>query len=354
VSRAQRHTLLRSPYEDGPESDVVFSSRVRLARNIAGLPFPGRAGRDELRALVEHLRPIFDNRNLEPALTFVEVRALSALERRVMVEAHLASPALVERRAESAVAFSADGRLSVMVNEEDHLRIQAIRPGLETWPAWQAADALDEWLCAQLPFAYRPDLGYLTAHISNLGTGMRASVMLHLPALKACGRLPAVLEAAARLGAAVRGAHGEDTASSGDLYQVSNRYGMGKAEREIVTEVHAAASHLVAEERSARQELLRARRTQVEDDAWRAYGILRYARSISTEEALDLLSKLMLGRALGLVALDASKLKHLMVMAQPGCLQTIVGPAYSPAERDAKRADFLRLALSSRELRLGN
>lgn len=328
----------------------MFSSRVRFARNVAGFPFPGRASADQLAELLARAKRLFENSTYGVEFAFQELRSLSSLQRRAMLEAHILSPALLERRYLAGVAYTKDGRLSVMVNEEDHLRIQAFEPGLRLRESFRAADAVDDWLSGQMPYAFRPDLGYLTAHIANLGTGMRASAMLHLPALRMTGQLRAVLDAANRLDVAVRGMHGEDTAASGDLYQVSNRYGIGRSETDIVTEVEASARHLVAEERRARQKLLEDHRSEVEDAAWRAFGVLRYARSISTEEALGLLSDLRLGQSLGIVSFPARKLKHLMFAIQPGFLQAIAGPAYSPAERDRRRASLLRQAVAEEEL----
>ncbi|MGQ9525158.1 MAG: ATP--guanido phosphotransferase [Armatimonadota bacterium] len=338
-------------YEDGPEGDVVFSSRVRLARNVAGYPFPVRASADQLATLLTSAKQLFENRMSGPRFAFRELQSLSSPQRRAMLEAHIISPALLEHRYHAGVAYTADGKLSVMVNEEDHFRIQAIEPGLRLRESFCSADAVDDWLSAHVPYAFRPDLGYLTAHIANLGTGMRASAMVHLPALRMTGQLSAVLDAANRLDVAVRGMHGEDTAAFGDMYQVSNRYGMGRSESDILTEVEASTRHLVDQERRARQQLLGDGRSDVEDVAWRAFGILRYARSISTEEALRLLSDLLLGQSLGVVSFPARKLKHLMFAIQPGFLQVIAGPAYSPTERDIRRADLLRRAVADEELK---
>ena len=328
----------------------MFSSRVRFARNVAGFPFPARASSEQLAQLLARARQLFDNSTYGAEFVFSELRSLSSLERRAMLEAHIVSPALLEHRYSAGVAYTEDGRLSVMINEEDHFRIQAVEPGLRLRESFRSADSVDDWLSTQVPYAFRPDLGYLTAHIANLGTGMRASAMLHLPALRMTGQLSAVLDAANRLDVAVRGMYGEDTAASGDMYQVSNRYGIGRSEADILTEVEASARHLVAEERRARQQLLDDRRSEVEDAAWRAFGLLRYARSVSTQEALRLLSDLRLGQSLGVVSFPARKLKHLILAIQPGFLQVISGPTYSPAERDRRRARLLRQAVAEEEL----
>jgi len=340
-----------SLYEEGPESDVVFTTRVRLARNVAGIPFPGKALPQDLHLVLDKTKSLFSS----TPLAFAELRSISALQRRAMLEAHVVSPKLTEHRSTAAVAYSEDGRLSVMINEEDHIRIQAMEPGCQTREAWSLANALDDFISRNLPYAFDPELGYLTSHVANLGTGMRVSVMVHLPALKMLGRLPAVLDAAQRLDVAVRGLHGENTASMGSLYQVSNRYGIGKSETDILTEVEAVVKHLIANERSARHRLYKEQRLNLEDAVWRAYGVLSYARSISSEEALEMLSCLRLGQLLEIVPINGGLLKRLMLVIQPGMLQTIVGPVYSPSERDRKRADALRFAITRGELEsLGN
>ena len=331
----------------GPEEDVVFASRTRFARNLVAFPFPGRAGNGELAQVFEAVAAACEPETPLGPLRLVKIWELEANDRHWFVEQHVVSPALVTHPLHRGVAYREDGLVSVMINEEDHVRLQAMRPGLDLTVAYLAADQLDDWLGRELDYAFDPEWGFLTTHVANLGTGMRASVMCHLPALAMIGRLDEVLNAAGQLGITIRGVHGEGSEGRGDLIQVSNQFGLGWKEDEIVRNVAAVARHLVEGERSAREALKRDRRSEVEDAAWRAYGTLRYARLLEAEEAMHLLSLVRLGQLLGVLKdLDTALVKALMVVVQPAVLETLVGPSKGRPTA-FRRARFIRDVLAA-------
>ncbi len=332
--------------ESGPEGDVAISTRVRLARNLEGLPFPGHAAPEHSLQVLELARAAFGQPEVRQHFRFLPLSDLRSLERWILVERHLISPGLAAHPQHRAVAFTADTRLSVMVNEEDHLRLQALRAGLDASRTWKEADEMDDWLARHLPYAFRSDYGFLTTHLANCGTGLRCSVMLHLPALQLTRRLPEVLKAASRLGVMVRGIHGEGSESVGDLHQVSNQHALGYSEPQIVGQVEAVARHLVEGERRAREALARHDRQRVTDAAYRAYGLLLYARAMGSEEALDLLSRVRLGRILGLLGeVDDPTLRGLLMAVQPACLQSLVGQSPDEEAQAVRRAEFIRQCL---------
>jgi protein arginine kinase len=329
----------------GPEEDVVFASRVRFARNLAGYPFPGRAGSGELSLVLEDVRATCLQDSPAGPLRCVNIWELEQVDRHWFVEQHVVSPALVAHPLHRGVAYREDGLISIMINEEDHVRLQAMRPGFDLNEAYQVADRLDDWLGGALEYAFDAELGFLTTHVANLGTGMRASVMCHLPALAMTGRLEEVFEAAGQLGITIRGLHGEGSEGRGDLFQVSNQFGLGWREEEIVRNVSAVARHLVSAERSARQTLVKERKAELEDEAWRAYGTLKFARLLEEHEALSLLSRVRLGQLLGVMRhLDVATVKALMVIVQPAVLETLIGPSRS-GRPDSRRAQFIREVL---------
>ncbi len=330
----------------GPEDDVVFASRVRLARNLAAYPFPGKTGSGELQMVWNEVQATCVTDSPAGPLRCVNVWELEPVDRRWLVEQHVISPALVAHPVHRGVAYRQDGLVSVMVNEEDHLRIQAMRPGFDLAEAFALADAVDDWLGERLDYAFHPDFGFLTTHVSNLGTGMRASVMCHLPALTHLERREGVFDAAGQMGVTIRGQHGEGSKGLGDLFQVSNQFGLGWREEEIVRNVSATARRLVEAEREARELLVKERRGELEDEAWRAYGTLKYARLLDEEEALRLLSRVRLGQLLGLMTpVDKTTIKALMAIVQPAVLETLVGAARGVKGQSHRRAEFIRNVL---------
>ena len=311
-STSGRSRRPKSPAEAGPtlpawadevgwESDVVLSTRARLARNLAGLPFPGRAGLAELKSVVKQVLPVAQRREKgQTALRAVEVGKLKDGEKSALVDSHLISVQHASAGPERWALVDDKHTVSVMVNEEDHLRLQAILPGFQLDAAWKVADRLDDVFAAQLPYATHPTYGYLTSSLSNCGTGMRLSVMAHLPGLALSQKLDETLAAARTLGAAVRGPYGEHSDSAGDVFQVSNAVSIGKSERSLSALLNAVVTYLVTEEQAARELLWRGQRSVIEGHVADAQARLKEAERLSAGEAMSILSMLRLGEHVGL------------------------------------------------------
>jgi len=332
----------------GPENDVVVSSRVRLARNLVQFPFLSKAT-DEQKGEIEALvRAKLDSAGFAGKLIYVPVAELDTIDRQFLVERHIISKELAESEGNRGVAVQLDESMSAMVNEEDHLRLQAIRSGLELMEAWRAADALDDELAAQLVYAFNPNLGYLTACPTNVGTGLRASVMLHLPALVMNRKIEQVFNMIQKINLAVRGLHGEGSQGMGDFFQVSNQITLGKPEDEIIETIGDVVSQIVRFERQAREELLSSSRPALEDRVWRAYGLLCNARAISLQEAFAGLSAVKMGVALEM--LDSPRptvLNEMFLIIQPAHLQKHTGDVLERDQRRIVRADYIRRRLSN-------
>ncbi|GLG02566.1 protein-arginine kinase [Alicyclobacillus hesperidum subsp. aegles] len=331
--------------EGGPEDDIVLTSRIRVARNLQGYPFPilqTDSHADEIVRLMEQAiqSPVMQQLgNYE----MVRCRDLSPLDRQVFVEKHLISPDLAQQEKHGAMVIREDELVSIMVNEEDHLRIQCILPGLQLLDGWRMASAIDDALEQHLTYAFHDQYGYLTACPTNVGTGIRASVMMHLPGLALTGSINRMLTAVSQVGLAVRGIYGEGSESYGNLYQVSNQITLGETEEEIVANLQSVVYQLIEHERNARKALLARNRTQLEDRVSRSFGILAYARRIDTKETMERLSDVRLGIDLGIIqGVSAGILKELMVMTQPAFLQKYYHRELAATERDIRRAALIR------------
>ncbi len=331
----------------GARHDIVLSSRVRLARNLAGFPFAQRAPEEQKAEIVARVRGPLESLSLGTRAFWVDIDKSEKVDARVLVERHLISRELEGGKGARGVYFGSDEVVSVMVNEEDHLRIQAIRASLALEESFEAARAVDEALEQKLPYAVSSRYGYLTACPTNAGTGLRASVMLHLPALVHLKQVDKVFQAASRTGLAVRGFNGEGTPAMGDLYQISNQITLGKSEDEILASLKDLLPRLLEYEERCRQELATRGRVKLEDKVHRALALLRSARTISSEEAMQHLSSVRLGAVLGLLAgLDLQRIGELFVLAQPAHLQKLEGRPLEADERDQRRAAFLRARLA--------
>jgi len=321
---------------------VAVSSRVRLARNLAGYRFPSRADLAEKTRIVAVVRSALEK--LPQRLEWLDVDAFNENDRRFLMERHLVSREMADGTGPRGAAIDADETFAVMVNEEDHLRLQCIRSGLRLHEVHAAANALDDALAEHLDFAFDGDFGFLTACPTNVGTGLRVSVMLHLPALAMSGQLEKAFRAVHELGLAVRGLYGEGTEALGELYQISNQVTLGRAEEEIVSDLEAVIEGLVRYEGLAREQIMTpANRLQVEDRIWRALGTLRSARLMTTEESMKHFSSLRLGVGLGLLPQEQmAQVNRLFLMSQPAHLQRLAGHNLDAAGRDKVRADFLR------------
>lgn len=328
----------------GAQADIVISSRVRLARNLQGIPFPHLADKQTAQEVINKVKEAIDT-SVKKEFPTIQLTALSEIDRlqkQILFEKHLISSQLLEQDEKAAVALDEE-EISVMVNEEDHLRIQCLLPALQLHEAWRKADMVDNSLERKLDYGFNEQFGYVTACPTNVGTGMRASVMLHLPGLVMTKRAGNVLSALSKFGLVVRGLYGEGTEALGNLFQVSNQITMGRNEEEIINNLSNVTQKIVDQEREARQVLKKELGTQLEDKLWRAYGTLRYARIMDTQQALSLLSQVRLGVDMKIIkGIDPRIMTELMIMIQPGCLQYIMGQEMNPNMRDVYRAHLLR------------
>jgi len=333
----------------GPESDIVISSRIRLARNLKDLPFPTLATNVHAQEVLDRVKTVLKSDTLRAAGNFdmLLLDGIDELDKKVLVEKHLISPALVSEAKKGAVILSENESISIMVNEEDHLRIQVLRPGFQLKEAWEQADKIDDIFESQLDYAFDEQRGYLTSCPTNVGTGMRASVMMHLPALVMTQQINRILAAISKVGLVVRGLYGEGSEATGNLFQVSNQITLGQSEEDIIENLHNVASQIVSQERAAREKLLAESRVRILDRVSRSYGILTNAAVIDSKEAAQRLSDVRLGVDLGLIkSTGPQALNELLVMTQPGYLQLYAGGLLTPDERDVRRAELIRSRLA--------
>jgi protein arginine kinase len=332
----------------GPDSDVVISSRVRLARNLADYPFLSTASADERTEVYRSLSDEITSKTEWADAIFVDLEETDELDSQILVERHLISRQHAAGEGSRGVSIAPSETQALMINEEDHLRIQCLRSGFQLEALWEEISAIDDMLSANLPFAFDKQFGYLTACPTNVGTGIRVSVMLHLPALKLTKEIERVARAARDMRLAVRGLHGEGTDAVGDLFQVSNQTTLGKSEEEIISSFGGGViPKIVDYERAARDSLVRQRVHQLDDKIWRAFGILCNARSITNEETHVLLSPIRMGIHLDRFhELDIATLNELFLQVQPAHLQKLHGKELDMEERDVVRAEYLRTRLS--------
>lgn len=331
----------------GPGSDkIIFSSRVRLARNIAGAPFPGWAKKsDRVRVLDQLLPAVTSLPQMQDALA-ERMEALSPLEKQLLVERHLISREHAAKSTGSGLVLKKDETICIMINEEDHLRMQVLLPGFNIRQAWQMLDSLDSALEERVQYAFHPEFGYLTGCPTNVGTGIRASVMMHLPGLVLSEQMNPVIQAANKLGMTVRGLYGEGTDALGNLFQVSNQMTLGESESTIIERLEKVTMQILEHEQNARATLLDRNPTMIYNHIGRAYGILANSFAISSKEAMNLLSMVRLGADLGLFPeFDKGLLQELFLLVQPAHLQQVHGRKLSGDERDVLRASMLRQKL---------
>lgn len=333
----------------GTDADIVISCRIRLARNVPDFPFVGRCTADQRIELAELLRRKLTSIDIGDAPQYLALDELDEIDRQFLVERHLISSDHAAGDGARGVFFDVRETISVMVLEEDHLRIQTFRSGFHPEETWAAADAVDDRIGERIEYAFSEQLGYLTACPTNVGTGMRASVMLHLPALGITHQIEQVVHAVQKMGLAVRGLYGEGTQASGSLFQVSNQMTLGKSETEIVENLASTIPTIVTMERTARDALMKQSRESLEDRIWRSYGLLRCARVISSSETMEHLSHLRLGVNLGIVdRLDMGTVNQLFILTLPAHLQKMEGRALEAKQRDVVRANFIRETLGER------
>lgn len=325
------------------KSAIVLMTRVRLARNLAGTPFPGWAKPGQREEIFERCRGAVAGTNAMKRCFNLPIDELSDLEKQILVERHLISRELSGAKTGAGVVISKDQAISVMVNEEDHLRIQLLRAGFNLKKAWTAINDFDSALEDHLDFAFSPTLGYLTACPTNLGTGMRASAMMHLPALVISSQMEKVVRAVNQLGMVVRGLFGEGSDASGSIFQISNQTTLGESEDEIIKRLTSVLQSIIEHELNAREKLLEADASKLLDKIGRAYGILQNSHLLSSSEAMNLLSLIRLGVDLGAFPDgNRSMIDRLFIEAQPGHLQHAQKGEFDPAQRDVLRAARLR------------
>jgi protein arginine kinase len=341
----------KKPTDSQPESGhgIVMSSRVRLARNLSHKPFPGWLKKAQREELLQTLQPALRRLpEMKHACLDQSMENFNPLEKQMLVEEHLISREHAAKNSGSGLIVSESKTLSVMINEEDHLRLQSIYPGFQLETAWKTIDTIDTELESELEFAFSPTLGYLTACPTNVGTGMRASAMLHLPGLVLSEQINQVIKSVNQIGLAVRGLYGEGTEALGNLFQISNQMTLGESERQILDRLTKVINHLVEHEANARQKLLQEKGRMVADQLGRAYGIMQHSYSISSKEALNLLSLLILGVDLGMLPNSLrEKIDELFILTQPAHLQKAAEHKLKAEERDAFRSDLLREKLRS-------
>jgi len=341
------HEFLIPPAETarrkGPFDRIVLSSRVRLARNLTEAAFPGWAKKPERIKVLELIRPAVEALpDMKDAFSEA-MDSLSTLDKQILVERHLISREHAAKSAGSGLVLNREETLCVMINEEDHLRMQALRPGLQLRQAWSAIDQADSMLEKKLDFAFSPDLGYLTACPTNIGTGIRVSAMLHLPGLVLAEQINPIIQSVNKLGLAVRGLYGEGTEALGNVFQVSNQMTLGESESAIVERLEKVLGQIIEHEENARGTLLEKKPKMVYNHIGRAYGILANAHSISSKETMNLLSLMRLGVDVGLFpGVDRSLVDELFILTQPAHLQKQHTEKLSAEERDLLRADMVR------------
>lgn len=334
------NTVKKWYYQSGPEGDVVLSTRIRLARNLSSLPFPGNMSREQRTQMLELVR----NAMKDKGFSYLDMANVAEADALSLVERHLISPEFSTSNEKRGLFLSEDESVSIMVGEEDHLRIQVMTAGLQTEEAYRIADELDTALDAALHFAFDERLGYLTQCPTNLGTGMRASLMLHLPALQETGAIQQLAQTVSKLGLTIRGMYGEGSRPEGAVYQMSNQITLGISEQEAIENLTGIAAQILKEERLAREQLCQNRRYV--DTVWRSLGVLRYATMLSHSELLSMLSHLRVGISGGVIdTISLETLNTLMNDTQPATLMMVARREMTAEERDIARAEKVREVL---------
>ena len=333
----------------GPLHEIVISTRIRLARNIRGFVFLSRAEAETRTEIADTIQAAINKNHDLQNLIQIDLEQVDELDRKLLVERHLISQQQAENSGARRVVFDTHEVAALMINEEDHLRIQVMRSGFQLNEAWEQINAIDDSLDVQLEYAFHPKYGYLTACPTNVGTGIRVSVMLHLPALRLTNELEKVVQAAKDMKLAIRGLHGEGTETLGDLFQISNQITLGRSEMEIIDDFRDVVIPKIVEyEQAARENLLKNRLHALDDKIWRALGTLQNARLISSNEAMQYLSHIRMGLHTGRVkTIDLQTLNELFIQMQPAHLQKLRGERLNGEQRSIARAALLRARLTN-------
>lgn len=331
--------------EKGPIKDVVLSSRIRLARNIARFPFPSIMQPQHAKEIVDRVKKsIFDG---DPVLsrdfTFMSMKEVPAIERQILVEKRLASQDLVQNSDVSALILDSNERIAIMINEEDHIRMQCVLPGFQLDKAWDMLNRIDDVIEEKVEYAFHEQLGYLTSCPTNVGTGLRASAMLHLPALTITKQMNGILQIISKIGLTARGLYGEGSEALGNIYQISNQITLGPTEEDIINNLTIACQQIIEKEQMARKALLKVNGMQFEDALWRAYAVLAHARVLELKEFMALVSQVRLGVNLNIIPdISMEALDELVITGQPGGLLKNAGRSLDDEELDILRAEIMR------------
>ncbi len=327
----------------GDESLVVLSTRIRLARNVAGCKYPTSADSDTRKRIVNYFDSVVTRSDLLGRGQYYKATDIEEMDRDFLVERHLISPAFLSGDISKTMLIGPAERLSIMVNEEDHLRIQALSSGLDPQSSFDLAMQYETEIGHYLEYDYDKDFGYLTACPTNAGTGMRASVLIHLPGLVLTRDIDKVISRITRAGLIVRGFYGEGSDVLGNLFQVSNQNTLGLSETDILGQITRVTREIIEDEAKARQRLMDEAADMIEDKIWRAFGILKHARVLSSEEVMNLLSAVRLGHAMKVIDfLDISLVNEILLLSQPAHLQKYYGAEMEPNRRDFVRAQMVR------------
>ncbi|MBN6889635.1 protein arginine kinase [Cytobacillus horneckiae] len=341
---------------EGPDSDIVLSSRIRLARNIKQVNFPTIFSNEEAKSVIETIKERITKSTFGKFgdLELLLMDELQPLQKRVLMEKHLISPHLAENASYGACLLTENEEVSIMINEEDHIRIQCLFPGFQLLESLRVAFEIDDWLEEEIDYAFDEKVGYLTSCPTNVGTGLRASVMMHLPGLVLTQQMNRIIPAINQLGLVVRGIYGEGSEALGNIFQVSNQITLGKSEEDIAEDLISVVSQLISQERSAREALAKTSNIQLEDRVYRSFGTLSNCRVIETKEAARCLSDVRLGIDMNYIqGISKNILNELMVLTQPGFLQQYAGGPLRPFERDIRRASLIRERLKMEDQELG-
>ncbi len=330
---------------EGPskDEDVVVSTRIRVARNIENYKFPQYINLEESKELTDEILNGMKKISGDDNYRFIRINDLTPRERFVYIEEHLISPNLVQKIDKSSFLLRNDEKVTIMINEEDHIRIQVLMPGLNFGEGWQLCTQIDDLLEENLDYAFNERLGYLTSCPTNVGTGLRASVMVHLPCLAITGHINAIIEALSKIGLTVRGIYGEGSETLGHLFQISNQTTLGEKEESIIKKLNNVIFQVVARERNIRKNLMEKKEVEMEDKIFRSFGLLKYSRLMSSKEAMGHLSNVKLGCEMGIINDVASKeILKLMVEIQPASIQANLNKEMTKEERDINRAQLIR------------
>jgi protein arginine kinase len=328
---------------EGPDSFAVLSSRIRLARNIADFPFPTSADTESREKILDFISPTFDKVSSLDDGNFLQISGIDNLSQRFLMERHLISPEFMRGGSGRGIFVDDHEKISIMLNEEDHIRLQVISSGMSLNECWEIANRIDDELSQLIEYDFNNKFGYLTSCPTNVGTGLRASVLIHLPGLVHTDEIDSVISNISKIGLVVRGFYGEGTDVLGNLFQISNQTTLGRTEEEIIDSLVKVTNKIIENEQNSQEQLMSSASDQIEDKVWRSYGILTHARALTSSEVMNMLSALRLGLSLGIIdKFDYRELNELMIITQPAHLQKYMGKEMDNVERDIVRADLIR------------